>query len=275
MASHNKRIRIFCILFSLFFSNLFATDLNPWYGRDLEIETNAIFRYQRYYVIKTPSRNLRYHSNDQFYTVNAGLSAFDFRAELEATLANTRKQNPAFDNARLTVRYKVWNDILGDFLTLTPGITLTQACKHSVHDLSSFHHGKLEAEFHLAFGREFSCAEFWYRRFWGVVGIGTADVGSPWLRGDFNWEENWCDQQQLRLFILTLWGLGGNNIHCRHSFKGYGPIHHQSIDLGVGYSYLFEFGAKVSLDVTHRVYAYNFPSQANQFVLSVFYPFGF
>lgn len=267
--------RLLSVLCLFIPSVILAVDLNPWYGNDFEIETRAIIRYQRYYEIDTPGRNIRYHSNDQFYTLNVGLSAFGFRADLDATLANTRRQRPAFDNARLTLRYKVFDDILGeDSFTVTPGVTITQACKHSVHDPSSFHHGKLEAEFHLALGREVPCDRFWLRRFWVLFGVGTADVGSPWLRGDLNWELNWWDQQQLRFFVLTLWGLGGNNIHRLNRFRGYGSIRHESADLGLGYAYQFEMGLKLGIECAHRVYARNFPSRANQFVFTAFYPFG-
>lgn len=267
-----KKLIVFSLSLPCF---LMSTEFSPWLSRDFEIETRGTILYQNYNHINTGHGRVHRHANDQFYTLSADISGLNWSAEIETTLANTHSQRPALDNLRITGRYRLFNDIEDDWLTITPGFTLTKAFKHSVRDVSSFHHGEIEAELTLALGREFSCGAFWQSRWWTVLGVGEGDHGYPWLRGDLNWDYNWWDLQQLRLFAHTLWGLGHKNIsnHPFH-FHGYGPIRHQSVDLGIRYSYLFEFGGTFSLEYARRVYAHNFPAQANLILAQFLYPFG-
>lgn len=255
-------------------SLVMGTEFSPWLGRDFEIEPRATYIYQTYSHINTGHGKIRESSHDQFYTLSAMVSAFDYSAEIETTIANTRVQRPACDNIRLTARYRLMDDILGiDPVTVTPGITLTKAFKHSVKDVSSFHHGEIEGEFNLAIGREISCLAFWEARWWGVLGIGGGDHGWPWIRADLFWEHNFWDLHQCRICMKTLWGLGHKDISRHESFGGYGPIRHRSVDLGVRYTYHFEFGGVFSLEYNRRVYARNFPTQANLIFVSFVYPF--
>lgn len=253
---------------------LSATELAPWLSRDYEIQPRATFLFQNFRKINSPEGDLHAPTSSQFYTLSGEYGRKGVSGEIEVTFANSHKQRPAWDNIRLTGRYLVWNDVdRADPVTLTAGITLTQAFKHSVHDISSFHHGKLAAEFHLAAGRESVCEQFWSSRFWGVAGFGFADTGSPWVRADAAWEHNWYDLYQLRLFVHSLWGLGHNNLKTTHDFDGYGPIHHQSVDCGIGFYYRLECTGIISVEYAHRVYARNFPANANIAKVSFVYPF--
>lgn len=250
-----------------------ATELQPWFGRDYEVEARATYLFQSYRKVATPHRHFNRDANDSFLTLSASLPWKDLNGELETTFAYTRHQHPAWDNLRLTGRYRLMNDVNAeDPVALTAGITATIAAKHSVQDISSFHHGRVEGEFHVAVGKEFPCEEFWMTRAWAVVGVGVAEKGSPWIRANAVWERNWWDQQQVRFFMNTLWGLGKRNLCREKSFHGYGPIRHQSVEIGARYSYAV-CGAILSLEFAHRVYARNFPAHANLIMAQVFYPF--
>lgn len=272
-----RHIIFFVLLFCIPF--LESTELSPWLGTNYQLELRGIERFQIYRNVETPKRTFRYPSNDHFFTLSGSLTGFDYQgwkeslsAELEATLAYTKKQRAAVDNLRGTLRYRWLNDIIDDCVTVTPGITITKAFKHSVHDISSFHHGEIEAELHVGLGKEFSCEEFWTTRVWSVIGLGMGNHGYPWLRGDISVQKNVWNCQQFGLHLYTLWGLGHRNIKPHKSFHGYGPIAHRSVDVGVRYSYLFDCGAIFSAEYVRRVYARNFPSNANQFLISLMYP---
>jgi hypothetical protein len=266
------KMRHLLLAFACLPSLLLATELSPWLGRDFEFEPRFVYLHQSYNRINAGNHSFHHSAQDNFYTLSLSFAAMDYSAELESTLADTHKQRPAFDNARLTGRYRIFDDIIGDAFTLTPGITITQACKHSLHDISSFHHGEIESEFHVAAGKEFSCEEFWTHRFWGVAGLGIGDHGSPWIHADFHFEKNWWDLNRINLFIHTLWGLGNNNL-SRHHFGGYGPIKHKSIDIGLRYSHLTELGLIISLEYARRIFARNFPDNANFVEARLFFPF--
>lgn len=254
---------------------LSARDLTPWLTKDFEFQPRASIVYQTYPKIATKHEHGTQSADDQFYSMGIELSAFDYSAELETTLAHTRRQHYCFDDIRLTGRYRILNDIPGDDpVTLTAGVTLIQAFRHSLHDVSSFHHGQFEAEAHVTVGKETPLEEFWMTHWWAVFAMGLGDHGSPWIRTELAWEKNWYDGDQLRLFANTLWGLGGRSISSVKHFGGYGPIDHRSIDLGIRYSHLFDFSGILSLEYIHRPYAHNFPEHANILQLSFIYPFG-
>lgn len=255
---------------------LCGTDLTPWLTTDFEIQSRATVLYQTYPYVNATRRKIGNGADDFFSTLSIGGAAFGYSAEVEATLANTRKQHSDCDNVRLTGRYRVFDDIEGeDPVTLTAGLTVTQAFRHSLFDVSSFHHGQIEGEAHVAIGKETPFQSLWLSRWWSVLGIGMGDKGCAWLRGDVSWERNWCNQHMARVFMHSLWGFGHYNLSNHKKFKGYGPINHQSIDLGGRYTYIFDIGATLSIEYAYRVYALNFPARANLVRLSFLYPFWF
>lgn len=254
---------------------LSATDLTPWLTKDFEFQSQLSGLFQYYPKIASNHGSIHRKGNDQFYTLSLGLSAFDWSGEIESTLAHTRRQDYLCDNIRLTGRYRWLDDIPGEVpVSLTTGVTLTQAFKHSLRDISSFHHGQFEGELHVAIGQESSCNRFWETRWWGVLALGHGNHGAPWIRTETAWEKNWWNSHQLRLFANTLWGLGNKGISSVDHFRGYGPIAHQSIDLGMRYTYLFDFSGTLSLEYAYRVYASNFPESTSLLMLRYLYPFG-
>lgn len=250
---------------------LLGTELIPWYGRDLQIETRFSYLYQWYNAFDGHT------SNDNFYTFSVLLPYDSWCGELETTLNNSSWRNFAFDDLCFTGRYRWLDDIVGDPITLTTGATVTAVFNRGRHNPGSFHHGNhFEAEIHAAIGKERSCQEFWLSRWWAIAGAGLADTGSPWIRADAAWETNYCQIHHFRLFADSLWGLGDRSVHKHFwDFDGYGSVDHQSIDLGTRYSYLIcDSDITLSLQYSYRIFAKNYPSKANRFMLRILYPFG-
>lgn len=269
-----RKITNLCGAF-LFLSHLvFATQLEPWLGNNLELESRFTYFLESYQRIETSKGKTKRPTDDSFYTLSLGTSAFDLlAAEIELVLSDTRSHSFDWDCVRLTGRYALLDDIIGDPVSLITGITVTQASTAGLHDISSFHHGKIEAELHASIGQELSCDRFWTSRWWSVFGVGLADVGSAWIRANGVYEKNWWNQYQARLFVNTLWGFGHNRLKL-HAFHGYGPIHHQAIDLGASFTYCFAFSGTLSLEYSRRLFARNFPENVNQYKVCFFYPFG-
>lgn len=250
---------------------LLGTDLKPWFPPDYEFQGSVNQCLQYYRTIKSPHKPFRNHTLDSFTTFSIEISGYDSCGELETTLAHSHRQSFGFDNIRFTARYLLLNDSIGDVVSATAGITVIQALKNSLRDPSSFHHGTIEAEFHLALGQEMPCGSIWGSRWWALVGIGSGDHGSPWIHGHFEWEKNWWNTYRLSLFLESLWGLGKRSFSL--PFRGYGSIRHQSIDLGGRYTHIFENGLQGSLEYVYRFYALNFPQNANRCEIKFLYPF--
>ena len=255
-----------------------ATDLKPWFGNEYETEIRASLLYQNYKYLDIPShREFKRNENDYFATLSATYPFRRYSGEFEATAAFTKHQRRRWDNFRVTGRYQWWNDEFdGDPFSIVTSITLTQAMGRALHDVSSFHHGHIEGEFDFSFGKKYGypCSKDFVFRWWGVAGIATSDRGSPWARGDAACEYNYSDMHLFRLFLNSLWGMGGYDIRPRHHFKGYGKIAHRSVDVGIRYSLNWGWWGTLSLQYARRVHARNFPKNANLVFIEYYYPFG-
>lgn len=272
------RQRNLLIIFLSISLGCWATDLKPWFGNDYEVEFRGTLLYQNYNSISTSCTCRHRHNNnnnDIFATFSAAYPFKRFSGEFEVTAASTRHQPYNWDNIRITGRYQWMNDIDGDPISLVTGLTVDQCFTGALHDISSFHHGHLEAEAHVAFGKTYGdlYEQGYLYRWWGVLGIGDADTGWVWLRGDVAGEYYYDDRHLFRGFMKTLWGTGHKDLNPRH-FDGYGKIQHRSVDLGIRYSYSMDCWGTVSLEYAHRVYAHNFPKDVNLLLFEYYYPFG-
>lgn len=267
-------MKFFLSIFCLFLPALgTCVDYKPWLGEMLEFEwRNSVF-YQTYPEVASGSHFKKKSSDDYFLNTSLSTSYMEYGLELEATEAWTKRQSGDIDNLKATLRYVWLDDIAGDPISLTSGLSFTQSFVPSLHDISSFHHGRREFELFLSLGKEKACGEVWVRRWWTVLGCGIAERGSPWLRLNAAYDVRASERQEWRLFCNTLWGLGEHRLHVHH-FDGYGSIEHRSIDLGVRFTYLIDYFGSLSFQYSNRVYARNFPARTSVFMVELLYLFG-
>lgn len=271
--STRQALHAFSSALLLLTGGLNATELKPWFGDQYEYEFRAPLTYQHYHSLAIDQNYHHYPSDDLFLNLSLSNSPSpDFSAEVEMLICNTSASYNGLDCLRLTGRYLWLDDVAGDPISFVTGATLTEAFKGSLNDISCFHHGRNEAEVHVSIGRETSQGELWKSHWWGVAAIGVADKGSPWLRANAAYEVRLGCSQELGFFVDTLWGLGHQRLRPNH-FHGYGPVKHQSADFSIRYNYLIELVGSISAKYSYRVYARNFPSQAQLFTLEFYYPF--
>jgi hypothetical protein len=251
-----------------------ARDLSPWYERNLELHPRATFLYQNYETIDTVHGNRHHPSNDLYLYLGISGAFSKYSIELDSTFANTRHMRFNIADVGLTGRYQWFNEDIGDCYSLVTSLTATQVFTLARNDLSNFYHGGIEIEADVSLGREVICEQFWQSRLWGVAGFGFADIGSPWVRFNAVWEHNWWDLHSAGIFLDTLWGLGHKGLRIHRHFHGYGPIRHQSVDLGLCYTYDTECFGIWTLGYSRRLYALNCPKHVNHFIVSIEYPFG-
>lgn len=262
-----------CLLLPLSVS---ATEFSPWLARKYDIDLKASVQGQAYPSLNGVCGHTHKPACDCFVFLSAeGSPLDDTTAEVEVVASATRYKHFGADAFKLTGRYQWQSDVaVEEPFALSTGLTVSAVTKPALHDLSSFYHGNVEAEAHVAYGVETACQQFWKSRTWAVVGLGLADVGSAWLRGNVVWERNWCDQHRLKLFAHSLWGFGQRRLNlCRH-FKGYGSIHHQSVDIGLAYAYVLPYKIELAADYSYRAFARNCPQGVSLFRVSCFYPIG-
>lgn len=251
-----------------------ATDLKPWFPRYLEFQSRFTYLHQQYHEIDTKVGCISRGANNDFYTGSLQLSYDVYCAELETTFSATRRHHLGPDNIKATFRYQILDDVIGDPVSLVAGISLSQVFALALKDVSVFHHGQLEGEVNLALGSECPTWTSWLTRWWTVLALGTGDHGSPWVRGELAWERNWVDKHRFRLFTEMLFGLGGQRLRLFVPFKGYGPVHHQSIDFGLLYRYSLPCDGALSVGYSRRLFGKNCPVNVNFYFVQLLYPFG-
>ncbi len=254
-----------------------ATELMPWFDKDREFELRTSYAFQHYHRIARKSTLISRPAYNHFCQLSLGISKDDrLNAEIEGSLAATRDHSFNLECGRLTLRCKFLDDVIGDQLSLVGGVTFIAPTKLFLHDISCMFHGEYAWEGHLAIGKEQVCRSFWTTRWWGVFKSGLANRGSPWVSLLAAWEKNYFNQHQWRIYAEVLAGMGQRpiplNLHM--IFPGYDSIKHRSADVGVRYSYLTPCSATLTLEWAWRLYAYNFPANANKVLCTLLYSFG-
>ena len=264
---------IFSLFSILIHSLLFSLELKPWFDPMFELQSRVATIGQLYTFVDT-KEGLKKHPAGNFFLDLEFYSTLwqNWSVEVEAVTAATRHRTFGPDTLSLTGRYLWLDDVVGDPLSLTTGVTLYKVFKPARRDLSVFHHGGIEAELHAAVGKEASCLGRWRSRVWAVAGFGIGDLGSPWMRADAHWEHRWCDLHQLRLSLLSILGLGQRSLKHLDHFHGYGPIQHHSVDAGVRYTYLFDHGIALNAEYAFRLYARNCPAYVHFILVILDYP---
>lgn len=253
----------------------YGIDTKPWLGNLYEFVWDTSYLYQGYPKVAEGS-SLRKYSSDDFFLSTSLSNTFSegsASAELEIVAANTRKQR-GIDHFSLAGRYSLLDDIAGDSVSLVTGLSLSVCTPKALKDISSFHHGRGEAELYLSLGSELERSTYlWLTRWWAVTAVGIADRGSSWLRANGAYEFRLGTFHEFRVFMDTLWGLGHHKLRVC-DFDGYGNIQHQSIDLGFRYTYLIEFFGHCSFEYSYRPYSRNFPAQTHRCLFFLVYTFG-
>ena len=260
-------------LFFLFvFSSLGAIEYQPWFGPEKLVEIRNHVTYRHTPKVQAGTGRVRYYSNDFLGTSSASLvptTAYSIEAEIST--AETNQRTWGVNDAKIAGRYLFWDDITGDPISLSFGAVIGRASHIAIHDISTFHHGKWEYEGHAAFGKEWSCEEFWTKHLWGFVAMGIASEGSPWMRGEFYFERNYWDLYGWSVFAKSLFGLGDRPLTFPQSpissFTGYGSVCHRSVDVGGKLSYTTCNGV-LEAEYSYRPYARNYPTHSHALTIS-------
>lgn len=262
------------IPFFCFFQG-YTTEYQPWLGNNYEFELRSNLKYQGSAWLDAGSNLKKYQANNVFLNLSLCNAIPDPACgiEFEVTEARTKIQRGKIDHLKLTGRYLWQDDIAGDPYSLITGLSYIQAFKKSLNDPNSFHHGLYQAEFFVSLGKESADGCLWGSRWWGIFALGIAEQGSPWIRLNVDYDKRWCEKHEMHLFVHSLWGFGHKRIHL-HDFHGYGPVKHQSIDLGMRYTYVLDEYGSASVEYAYRVYARNFPAYVHSVLAQVLYTFG-
>lgn len=260
-------------------SPLFALeDKSPWLRSLLHFDFFSEAAYSYYSNVQSPNSTFRRPSHNVFLHggVGAGVwPAWDVETSLH--FAKTRANPFAFESFFFDLRHSWFDDIQGDFLTFTGGVSLAVPASRFKRDLSVVFHGDVNALFHLSVGKEF-CPPFilsWRTRLWGFAGFGIANQGAPWLQAQSGADWRFHPSYSVHALVDFLYGFGSQNLSPEGAFDGYRSIGHQSIDIAFLLTHTGFACIELSLKYQTRLHARNFPENEHLFALLLSVPIGF
>jgi len=261
------RLRYFLLGFPLLLN---ALETKPWLGTVYEWQWKGQFTYDRYRKVNNASVQLSHPSNDKFYVMDLSFTpsaTLDFEAEVE--FADTPRQSFGLQSYALQGRYLWLDDISGDAYSLVTGLSLREASRRSLHDVSCPYHSDWNFELTTAAGKEWSKEGWWTARVYGLAGLGIANHGAPWIRSLFVIEANRQNRNRLMAALEGYLGLGSKEHPNVDHFDGWANFNHQSIDLAVGYAYHMPIWGTLGVRYAYRLFAHTFPQNVN--FLTLFY----
>jgi hypothetical protein len=256
--------------------SLGALEMKPWLGEVWEFEFTPSFTYSRYNNVQDGYPPFQHPSNDHVLALDLAVApSAHWDMALEVEFADTPRQKMGYRSAAFQARVLWTDDIIGDPVSFTTGISLRGVSRHSLNDVSCPYHSNGNLELNAALGKEWGHSYEWSVRTFGFGGVGQANRGFPWARFFAMIEGNQRDTHRFGLFSAGYFGFGNKDRVPVDHFDGYASIHHQSVDVGASYGYHFEVWGTITLAYTRRVYAKSFPENVNFFTLAYSLPFSF
>ena len=269
-----NRVYVACAGFVLAAIDLIALDQLPWYDDVYAFRSNTFFSYSYFHDVDGSTSHLSYPSNNYLTAAGVGFTLsehIDLDVDLE--LAQTPRQNFSFRSSALQARYRIYNDIAADLISVVVGVNVRGVSSKSVKDISSPYSSYCNFEMTGAIGKEYSVQESWTMRWSWLTALGMATQGLPWIRSVGVFEGNLKDAHQGGMFAEGYFGLSGRNAVSVACFHGWGHVQHESIDLGGFYRYNMGLWGALRLSYSCRVFAHNYPEYEQRGVLNYEIPF--
>ncbi len=257
-----------------------ALKIEPWLGNVWEFEFDASYTYSRFHKVNHGVPQLHNPFNSNFLIFDLGvtplfslnsLPTMDFQAEVE--FAATTKQDFGFQSGAFQARNQWLDDLTGDPISLMTGVIVRGVSHQSLRDVSCPYHSYANFEINSTVGKEWDSGPNWVLRTFGLLGIGNATRGYPWIRAHLAFQGNTNDTFQYHAFLRGYFGLGPKHDVHTNAFFGWAKTRHQSIDLGVAVRYMFDVWGWLEIDYAYRVYARSFPERVNFFTVTYHLPF--
>jgi hypothetical protein len=252
-----------------------AFEESPWLDFPYEFHLRSAFKESYYSTIADAviSEGKYEHSWNEEFNLNIGVSTMSMLdLQLEGEFFQTKATTFTLESLGALIRSQIMDDIQGDPFSCTIGTSIRYVPDHALFDPYVPYQGLFNFEANIAFGKEFDEAFDWTKRMTLFLATGLATQGSAYLRFNSSFELHRVNHL-FGAVLKTCFGFGGERTVDLQDFHGYGRIRHQSIDLGLNYSYLFDIYGTLSIEALYRVYAFAFPKNFTSIEIRYNFPF--
>lgn len=257
-------------------SQMSALEYWPWFPEPLLPQAILSYQFLTFPKVQTFDHSLNRHETAHTGSANLCFAPTDaILFQTEVALTGTTAHGFFFDYAAVAPQYLIWNDIIGDPLSLSVGGALIVPSTTSRRDFATFHLGSVDFQGHVAIGKEAAACGTWRRRMWAVGAIMASTRGSPAMWGTLAVALNRHDHFSAELYGTGLFGFGHRQLSAFVPFQGYGPFATRAIDIGIRFSVALRYLGVGRLEYRIRPVARNFPQNAQFLIVSVVIPIGF
>ncbi len=254
---------------------LFGFEEKPWLGNTLEFYVDSAYSFYRFSSVANAKPGLHRSFNANLLTFDLGVPIDAFEGALELEFADTTKQSLGRRSVAVMFRMRWLDDIVGDPVSLTTGVSVRQTAYASLKDISCPSSSRWDFEAHAAVGKEWSSGADWMSRVYGIGALGQGVNGLPWTKAKLAYDLHQPGSHIWEFYGLGYWGFGSRHTVHIHHFHGWGPYNHSSVDLGLGYAFLFGEWGYLRFDLYQRVYSKVYPSYQTGVVAMYHFPFSF
>lgn len=257
-------------------ATLEAFEEKPWLGNQWEFFLDTSYSYSRFNKVSKAVHQLHSPFNENLLSFDFGFDPIDgWEAVFEFELAGTTAQSFGRRSVALMARTRWLDDIIGDPVSLTTGVSARLTSHSSLHDISCPSSARWDFEAHSAVGKEWDTCSNWKLKCYGLAALGQGSWGLPWLRAKAVFDARPASSCGWEIYSLGYFGFGGRHRVNINIFDGWGKYSHRSIDLGLACLYFFDFWGHLRLDVFYRLYAYVYPQALRGFMFTYHLPFSF
>lgn len=254
--------------------SLFGLEMEPWFCNIWEFTFTPSYTYGRFHHVQNGHPRLKSPFNEHILAFDLAVPPSpNWEIDADVEFADTTRQSMGLRSGALQARYLWLDDVVGDAVSLTTGLSARGVSRHGLKDISCPYHSQANFEVNTSIGREWDCGFDWRTRVYGFGAIGMANRGYPWARAFATFEGNIQSAHRFGIFAEGFFGFGNESRVKTDHFNGYAFIRHRNIDLGLKYTYAFEIWGRLSFAYTRRLYARSFPENVNFFTVSYMLPF--
>lgn len=254
----------------------FGLEEQPWFGDLLEFHFLGFYDYSWFHSIQNsiPPYNQFFQSNLLYLGLDFSPSPV-WSIDTDIQMAATSAEPFYFQSGALQARYLWLDDIIGDPISFTTGLSGRFVTTTALHDVSSMRHSHADFELNFSLGKEFDATYTWRFRAWVFGAVGHANRGSPWLRGTAALEANIDDQHKFAVYATGMNGYGRHTHIDPYHFDGYAKIREKNIDLAFRYGYRMGVWGTLRLEYQRRLLAKSCPQRVNSLIIGYLLPFSF
>jgi hypothetical protein len=266
--------KLLAVVFICATGSLAALQNSPWLGNWLEFEGSLFQSHTQARRVQTHDGTKHFFTHSELTTASIEfMPLVELSTELELDLAKTQSRSYGFEAIKAGARYLWLNDLTGDPVSLTTGLSTALSTPSRVKDLSSQQHGVFEVQLNVALGREFAYSADGYYHAWLQGLAGLASSGAPWVGAELHFEKALFNRHYLDLFFIAERSLSSHRLNTLRNFHSYSRIGYEYEDLGLSYTFRQEAFGSFYVECTKRLHARYCPKGAISFQLGLIIPF--